>query len=197
MINLLQFPRKGSRSYNHGTDLFHRTEELFRDGDPSAYIKRFSIRTITHNRCELRTSDEPLGDDVPVADFVIMGASGETAGYIIETDAPVTDRIEYDEDSITSDADFSDKTIVQRSKTAFLAIEEVVALTKSLHYSAFPEVKKKWFFLKIDLTVCLRDVSSELFEVSVAQKLGERLTISDLSAGNEKIGRIYFGVPSE
>ena len=194
MKKILEIPLKEPRKYISGNDLFDATEATFQGwvGD-TAFVESFVMRKMAHSVCELRTADEPVNDAKVVGQVKARTTDGLHKGYIVETGAPVTASAPYPEQDMLQGYELGQDSIRQGDKSEFTPIEQIVALTKEMHYRTQAEISGKWIFIQLDLNQALPEGPSP-FEIKIVNKLGTKLTISEIAYEDQLIGRIYFGV---
>jgi len=189
------FGFKGGRDYVHGTDMFNCLEEMIADGlDSKAWITRLIIRNMARTQCAIVIGEKPPAGMAANVTFSVSNGGEILPGYLYETGDPVIDNIPYDEDGIVQTASIADDTIIQKTKSQYSPIEEIVALKKALSYRLFPDPDGKWVFMRLDLSTPLRDVANSLYSIRLSKILGKRATISDILVDNEPVGQIHFGV---
>lgn len=191
---VLDIPFKGSRTYIHGPSLFDKSQETLRlwFGD-GTYVKNLTMRRMARDVCVLETADEPSDPGGLIATATCVTPSGEAKLRICETAEPTGDRIPYPESDAVQGAAISGETISGGHAAGFSRIEQIVALTKDLHLKTQPGIDGQWIVLKVELADAL-DNAVPPFEIRIVNKLGGRMTISEIRAGGEKVGRIHFGV---
>lgn len=194
MKKLLNIPLKEPRNYISGNDLFDAAEAVFREWlGIDAFIESLVMRKMAHSICEMRTDDEPAGDATVMGRVCAHVAGRSHKGYIVETGKPVMASIPYSESEMLVNAEISNDSIRQGAKSQFSPIEEIVALTKEMHYRTQPEITGKWIFIRLELERALTE-SAAPFEITIVNKLGAKMTISEIIHGGALVGQIYFGV---
>lgn len=194
MKKILEIPLKEPRKYISGNDLFDATEEAFQCWvGETAYVESLTMRKMSHSVCELRTEDEPVNNGRVVGQVRACAADGIHKGYIVETGLPVTTSVPYPEEEMLQGYSLGKDSIRQGTKSRFTPIEQIVALTKEMHYRTQAEILGKWIFIQLELDQSLPN-GPEPFEIKIVNKLGTKLTISEITFGGVLIGRIYFGV---
>ena len=79
----------------------------------------------------------------------------------------------------------------------YTTVENLVAMTKHLHLSLFPEARGKWFFSRLELTRLLPTYTDGPLCIELSHSLGQRLTRSSITLYGKPAGRIYFSLVSE
>ena len=195
MRNLLETPFLGTRQYVHGTSLFNAIEgTLRRDVGDDTHIKNLTIRHMATRTCALLAAeDDPDGHERLVANVMYWNGSQFLKGKVVETDQQIENRIPYPEDKIVRGSLVDGECIRQCEPSGYTVIEEIVALTKKLHYRTQPQPDGQWVFINIDLDRPLHFIEYP-FQVEIVRKLGGKLTSSVIICNGEIVGRIQFGV---
>ncbi len=201
MIDKFQSPQKlplrfkGKREYLQGGDIYDgvisSTKELFGE---KAWVDFMVFRSFARKSCEvIFARDQKINVDNAFARFTAKIGEDNLNGVVIETESAVEGRYEYDEDKIIQTASINKQCITQVERAGFTAIEEVIALTKNLHYDQIPIEQGQWVFTQLDLTSPFATESLP-FSVEIKQNLADKMTISEIRENDVPIGKIRFTV---
>jgi hypothetical protein len=186
---------KGSRTYLHGTDFFNEVSILVKKliGD-QAWLSQIRFRGFATKKCSLVFG--PIKTDLcgNVCGEVICQFDGTAyKGWIVEGGDNVCSKKEYDESLIVGIISKNQKKIDQVESTAFSPIENIVALTKKLHYQAYPIEEGQWVFSQLDLCSSLSDAAT-VCSIEILKTIPNRFTVSEVVCNGNVIGQIRFSV---
>lgn len=191
----LQF--KGSRDYLHGTDFYEAIvgTAAAEKGLADAAVK-LSIHHLSRRQVALHWQDGKAARPSDAAVVFRLAAPGAAPveGWLSETETPVEGRYPYNEDEAVSPARVEGETIKFAQKTAYKPIEILVAMTKRLHYTVMPTSAGKWMFTRLELDRRLQSRDTDALTVRLTNRLGQRLTKSEVQVSGRRIGDIYFSV---
>lgn len=172
---------KGSRDYLHSTTVFDRLIAEV-GGDPLKLDFRFNRRT--DRQCVI-TAARPTDETRIVAAY----SDADHRLYVISTDAPITERVPYDEDGLAKNFEIAG-SVVRLAGVApgFSFIECTVAAYKRLLLS-MQEHPRRFAFVRISLTHLPRGA----YAVGFDRKLSGDFYQGTLSENGAPIGRIFFG----
>lgn len=189
---------KGSRQYIHGTDMLHKSSEqltaffnqVMKDVDFAVHrMTDSSLQLVLHPAAEVPALAE---HDVAGLKFVVAERSWEAR--LVEKQERPDSRNPYDEESISRNChiDQTARRITLHEQTSHTAIEIIVAMTKALHLTLFPEAEGSWVFCRWTgrQWPCAENLSG--VSVNLIQALGTRLTRSEVRLADEILGNIYF-----
>ena len=148
------FSFKGNRDYIHGTDIFDKILDtvgvLFKEypnkmkGSFHQPLESNAILRIYDDAGELH-----LENLNALFSFQLKNSSYHAC--LTEVNSQITSSYEYDEKRVL------DKMIIERetarmvAKSSYTYIEQMVAMTKKLHLTLYPDVAPKWLFTKIEI----------------------------------------------
>jgi hypothetical protein len=132
--------------------------------------------------------------DVIYADFIINFASKDYFVSLLDADSPVGSSYEYDEDVVLKGMVLSDKTIMLPVKTDYTYIEQIVAMTKKLHYEVYPADNINWLFTKFTLidVIAPRNYDGRPLSVIAEKNFHNKLTKNIILLDYKHIGEIWF-----
>ncbi len=192
------FCYKGDRDYVHGSDIYNSIirylEQRYETFGGRSVLSIHKLST--HNMIGEILEDP--GQGVPNASVVFQF---ETSGdartlFMLETDALIHCRYEYDEDSITQSTrmEHDPRSISVRNQTRYTPIEIIIALNKKLMQRAFAVEKGKWLFTRLSLDRPLPQSSDSVFAITHLGGHGPRLTRSLINIDGMDYGEIYFSL---
>jgi hypothetical protein len=189
---------KGDRRYLHGTDVYDASMAALCACFPGTDGRvRYSFHAIARTALELRCGKagtigarpEPCAAEIHVGDGAAM-----VSGWIVETGRAVAGRMPYDEDAIGAASALEGPRITMLKSTGHRPIEIAIAMTKRLHYALFPPPAGKWMFTRLDIARPLVPGDADGIEIAHKNRLGARLSRSDLKVRGGSLGSIYFSL---
>ena len=195
----LNFRYKGERNYVHGTDMYAAIVDSIKKDDLETTVQNFRmvIHGLVKHQCRLICSDNPAKtshSSKPKVEFRFTLEKSPIVGRLVETSDAVTERYQYREEDIVDECSINKTSMIYRGQTPYSAIEVLVAITKHLHLSLFPQVDGKWYFTRIDLDRLLQPEDTSCFRLNLIQNLQFRLTKTQILSGDQEIGHIYFSL---
>lgn len=198
----IAFKFKGERDYVHGTDIYTSIANTLVNTStqplPASFTQfRLAIRKPGRHACRLDISPVGGADGKPdnaVVEFRFCCGEKMYQGWLSESDSPVAERYSYCEKKAIAGCTVSGETVSLRNCAEYSTIENLVAATKYLHATLFPDACGKWFFSRLDLPQLLPSQTNQPLSISLNQSLGKRLTRSDMQMNGQSIGSIYFSL---
>lgn len=195
----LDIELKGDRNYINGASFYEHVVAYLYDALPELSHGAFKmiIHAFATKKCTFVYGlDEKMAK--PDRARVEVFASTGIHGWVVESDNDVNHRVPFPEEEITAHCVLGeDRSARMVSKVSFLPIEILVAITKKLHQSEFPDVAGKWIFTRIDLDRLLDESDGGQLGVKIQKNIGTRLTQSVVTSGDVPIGKIYFSMVTE
>ncbi|MFD1384401.1 hypothetical protein ACFQ45_13560 [Rhodanobacter aciditrophus] len=188
------FQFKGNRQYLHGTDFYRFSQQLMAQAcSDFSHICSLSFRSFATHQCSLSLTAPDEAAISPCKGEAMTQAGEKVSFWWVQTDKPVTERYEFNEEravhgALINDAKESISTAVQYE---YSTIEMVVALTKALHYDFAPKVEGKWVFAQLNATTALPDSYSSL-QISLKNYIPNRFSVSRVLIDDAEIGTIRF-----
>ncbi|MBE0440356.1 MAG: hypothetical protein IBX57_11510 [Gammaproteobacteria bacterium] len=187
MTTKLNFCFKGTRQYVQGPDIVATLFKTMADKSLTQIDLKFNGITKTN-------LDLVEGQDSDQAKVNIHWLEqGQEAHYqLVENDAPIDCRYEYNEDLIIEKTtlDLASQTIYLKESTGFTLCENFVAMNKHLLQALFPDEAGKWYFTRLEQAKLVDD--NALINVKLIKNFNFRLTKSDILLNGEVIGSVYF-----
>jgi hypothetical protein len=179
----LDIPLRGSRDYVHSTDLFAALDDLAgKFLAPRAYLKRLALRRQARRQVAAHFFPHPDA----FGSFALALPHETLEGWLVESSAPITRRIVFDEMAI-SQAAVSEpgRVFLPAPIKGFSGFEQMIVLFKMLCAQSHPGT---WLFTGIDLD---RDLGGETsLAVRHAQTVLDRLVDAHLDQDGETVGRV-------
>lgn len=173
---------KGKRDYLHSTTVFDHVLTLV-DANPASIDFKFLKKT---DRICIAQAAKPANSEHVVAIY----ADSRNSRFIVETDAPVTQRHPYDEDGLGTRFKLEGKTIyVPAQVEGFSFIECAVAAFKRLLLSLDRDNAHRFAFVRI----MLDRVPASAFDVQFVRKISGNFYQGVLSERGAPVGKIFFG----
>lgn len=192
---------KGQRNYIQGGDIFNSLSDLapHLTGDPDASIASLAFRTFARSGCFV-VGERPSPDVKLIAQAQLAYHDPHDPDHlktrdvwVVEGQEVITDRRAFDEEALlapsVTDRDAMSCKLPQRS--VYTPIEDLIALTKHLHYALFPDINGKWLFAQIDLTHPLRETYKQS-EIILKKCVAGRFSVSEIVIDGQTIGMMRF-----
>lgn len=129
--------------------------------------------------------DELPADQALVAEW--RDSKGEV--YVVERPEPITNATPYDEPALVAKFRIEGRTaFIPADVAPFTTIEALVAGFKRLLQSVYPEIPRKYVFVRIRL----RQMPDGPVELRYARDIGPFFQ-GDIAVGGRSIGQIFFG----
>lgn len=197
-VHPLKLCFKGSRTYLHGTDVYEEIAALARRELRSDDCRlQFAIRRFFSAQPDLHWTPAPGAPGRPadaVVDFSVSTPAPGVSGWMSESSRKVDCRVDYDEDLVVARCSYGEDSIAILGETGYRPIEVAVSMTKALHNRQMPAVSGRWIFTKLEMGRLFRPGDARNLSILLRQNLHGRLTKSDIRAGGESIGSIYFSL---
>lgn len=192
---LLQLRYKGSRDYLHGTDIYNETLSWLEGTLGEIKEIDFAFHHLAKHQIEV-TTDIPAGEQEPVAICSFLCKGTRQRIFLIETGDAVTDRYPYPEDELVGPmvVDIEKRRGILHAALPYSEIEIWVAMTKALHYKAFPLLQGKWLFVRGRFARFVRHEPLGVRELGIAASFNNKLTRSEALFDGVKAGEIFFSI---
>lgn len=193
----ISFRLKGNRTYVQGPDIFDKTLDGVRDffKEYPSQVKGEFHRLLMHNAVlRIYRDTEEIDYEKINAHFSIQIKNSSYPVAIIESQSPITSSYEYDEHKVLDHLVIEHGAARMVAKAAYTYIEQIVAMTKKLHLTLYPDAKKKWLFTKIEIKDVIdpsRYPGHEL-AIKVVRNFHHRLTQNAILLDDNSIGNIWF-----
>jgi hypothetical protein len=188
----LQF--KGQRDYIQGGDIYNAINRLAPQLTDArdAFVSSLAFRRFAKNDCDLLL-DKPSMDQNYVAKGKISDGQKKDLPnfWVLETERIPAGRYAFDENAIITPASIKDKEIVLQGQTDYSPIEEIIALTKALHYHHMPNISGKWVFGQLDLLQPLSN-KRQTVRIELQSVKAGKFSMSRIFADDEFTGDIRF-----
>jgi len=196
-ISQLRF--KGSRTYAHGTDIFREIIEFANQhigSYPEEVSGSFHGLLRKQGKLILFLAGEEVEVHQPVVQFSLIVGGQKYRAALTEADTEITARYAYDEDDVLSCSTISGKEISMTYRDDYTYIEQIVAMTKSLHHAVYSDVHEKWLFTKIKLKGHIAPSSYVGAEIAVVavKNFHNKLSQCIVLGNGEQAGQIYFSI---
>ena len=193
MKYLLNTPYKGTRDYIQGGDLYNSINEILPRilKQENSYINQLSFSTFSYNLCKLILEEDINGQTIIGKGTITLDDNSKKKFGLIETTEIPSMRLPFDEESLVSQARFTDQSIELQGLTPFTSIETIVALTKALSNKEMPLEKGKWVFGKIDLTSALTSIKDSI-TIECINSVAGRFSVNKIMIDGKQVGKIQF-----
>lgn len=174
------FQLRGSRDYLHSASVFDDLLQV--RGKNSTHIDlKF------HRRTDRQVSYTERSEGLePIAEW--SDSNGRL--LIVERDEPIVERVPYDEEGLAAQFEIEGRTArIPKDIGSFTRIEAVIAGFKRLLQSVYPDIKRKYVFVRIRLDHC----PDAAVEIRYSRDIGAFFQ-GDISAEGKPVGQIFFGV---
>jgi hypothetical protein len=191
----LQLCFKGERTYLHGTDMFNAVCPTIEKWIGAAVSDiTMSFHRVIRNQPVLELTSS--ASDRTAATVRFRAGDLDQIAHLKETDAVVSCRYPYDEDSIVAAAQLRGHEIRLERATGFTLVEEVVALNKGLATSVFRGAGGKWFLSRLVFDHYRMKRGDEPLKVVLSSSQTTRLTKSAVYLGDHACGFVMFTLVS-
>ncbi len=193
----IQFRFKGTRNYVHGTDLFDAILSMamvFFKEYPSRIKGTFHRLLASDAILRIYNEGEELDHADPYAAFSIELKSHSYTASITNANSHITSSYEYDEKIVLEKMVMEKDTAKMLATSAFTYIEQIVAMTKELHLTLYPDMVEKWLFTRIDIKDVL-DPSlypGRELVIKALKNFHNRLTQNAVFLDDHMLGHIWF-----
>jgi len=196
---IIDFKFKGNRSYVHGTDIYDSmllTAREYFGEYPTQMICSFHSLLRNQGICRIYEGKMPLGDDQVYAFSNIFIKTQPFQESIIDSDRPILSSYEYDEEEVTESIEVVKETARMLVKSTYTYIEQIVALTKKLHITLYPDAPGKWLLSKIKIEKMIDPAiyPGHTIIIDAEKKFHYRLTQCAISLDDKPIGNIWFSL---
>lgn len=188
---------RGDRNYIQGSYLYAAVSDILKEtfDDKNIWIDYIIFRKFIASSCSIILTDDKKSANKEIcSDFTAQTGKTKLRGHIIETGSKIKLRVPFDEEKILSHAIIGGETILQKKRTEYHPIEEIVSLTKYLHNSLVPISNGKWIFSCLELSRPFKENENVLYKIGLKQNLANRMTISEIEEAGTLIGKIQFAV---
>lgn len=192
----LELRYKGARRYLQGGDIYHAMVSAFSE---ASGLKDYAGEVVFHRfatrQCDMYAVQGDEQTEMPagrVCDGNFHTIDGDWNVWLVETDRPVTDSYDFDEEAICAASAVNEKSIKAGDSQGASPIEAAVALTKHLHNRLFPLTDQRWIFTKFEFLRILQPDDSARLSITLLMNLHNRITKSELRSGEQSVGHIYF-----
>ncbi|MBU0665006.1 MAG: hypothetical protein KJ990_10735 [Proteobacteria bacterium] len=192
----LKLSFKGERTYIQGTNLYTAVTEAVKDifVQDRPWINYIAFRQFAQSGCTIVLGSDSLVSFPIVGHFACQTGEGKIKGQIYETFEMIEKRLPFNEEQMNNTAVIEEKSIIQFRRAGFLAIEEIVFLTKHLHNSLLPPKQGQWVFTQIDLIAPFSNDDNVLYAIHLKQNIANRITISEIEENGHILGKINFSI---
>ncbi len=196
---ILNFEYKGQRTYVHGTDIYDSMLGTVRkhfEEYPRNITGSFH-RLLTSNGIFRIYEDQIILDHESYYAFFTLRIRGKTYyAALSATGVQISSAYAYDEDKLLEGTSVRNATIKMIVKSVYTYIEQIVAMTKRLHITLYPEVKGKWLFTKIQIS---NVIDPDLFagrELAIKSEnnFHYKLTKNSINLDAIPLGTIWFSL---
>lgn len=142
---------------------------------------------------ELSGCDSKIeSNDVALLRFTVGGEAW--VGRLKECEDSPTESYKYDESVVVelTHFDAGQPSIRLLEESPYTPIETLIAMTKALHFQAYPNATREWVFCKWESQSWPLPGKLTGTTIRVVQALGSRLTKSEIILDGSTIGQIYF-----
>jgi len=199
----LAFMYKGDRRYIQGADILNTAMEAIQrlyPGVITGLVLTIHRMTGFNMLLESIPGDTSVGSmDGRVATLVLCHDGVTHSFRLMEGNEAPLGSCEYDESVVTRNCtlDSCGKLILLASPSPYTPIETIVAMTKALHQKLFGPQAGKWLFCRWSGKSWPMPCSLGGISVEFRQKLGTKLTFSDVMLRGEMLGSIGFSARSD
>ncbi|MFY8285232.1 hypothetical protein AAEU31_17160 [Pseudoalteromonas sp. SSMSWG5] len=176
---MILFQFKGDRNYLHGTDTFDKISELL----TNEFITDISFRKTTVKQCVI--------SDLKISNVVSVIKTNIRTYYLCESDENITERYDFDEDALVSNAIIDDKVVSMNMDSNYSFIENIVALTKLLNNNLDKPKYGKWLFGQYRSQIDNRNFSGKI-EIESVKRIAGKFSENLIYLDGKLAGKIMF-----
>jgi hypothetical protein len=193
----ITFKFKGNRDYVHGTDIFDKVLKnirLFLNNYPTKINGSYHSLLKSNGILRIYNYKEAVDRENLSALFSIQADAASFLITITSSNSTITSSYHYDEADVLYKSSIDNDSIKMIVKSSYTYIEQIVAMTKKLHLTFYPNAKKNWLFTKIEIEDLL-DPSlypNNQILIKAMRNFHYKLTQSSIFLDDRLVGNIWF-----
>jgi hypothetical protein len=193
----ITFKFKGNRDYVHGTDIFDKVLKnirFFLNNYPTKINASFHSLLKSNGILRIYNYKEAIDRENLSALFSIQADAASFLITITSFNSAITSSYHYDEADVLYKSAIDNDSIKMIVKSSYTYIEQIVAMTKQLHLTIYPDAKKNWLFTKIEV-IDLIDPTSYLnreLAIKAVKNFHYKLTQNAIFLNDNLIGNIWL-----
>lgn len=199
--DILRFCFRGNRSYVHGPDICSSLSDYISNKIGSDQIKAVDIvchKLVSKNlQIEIFRNRDIVDKERAVTTVSFLKNHDKYILLCKESSLDVNCRTDYPEEIIVNQCSLvlSEKKIILTDRLEFNVFQIVVAMTKALHHSIFPDATGKWIFTRLQTNRLLMNKEEyKNISLSHSHNFNYKLTKNEIYLNGNKIGYIYFSL---
>jgi len=174
-----EFQFRGDRKYLQSASLFDDLIAL------RGAVTNIDFKFHQKSGCQVAYVDEPPAGRALVAEW----RDSEGVVYVVERSEPITEATPYDESALVTKFRIDGRTaLIPADVMPFTMIEALVAGFKRLLQAVYPEIPRKYVFVRIRL----RQLPDGPVEMRYVRDIGSFFQ-GDITVGGRNVGQIFFG----
>lgn len=193
------FKFKGTRDYVQGADIFDKILEFINDffGTYPTLINGNFYKVLQHNGLySLYEATESCKQEDCYALFSIYLDRDKYQVKVTESKSRIRSSEEYDEDQILDGVIITENKINMLVKPSFSYMEQIVAMTKKLHFIVYPNAYGKWLFTKISLKEIVNPIlfHDDILVIEAKKNFHNKLTQNAIYLHDRYLGDIWYSL---
>jgi hypothetical protein len=150
----LIFKFKGRRTYVQGADIFDKVLEIVHNffGTYPNLIRASFYNLLQHEALfSIYDETKPINKESCCALFSLYIGQSKYQVEVTATENKILSSKQYNEDAVLTGVNIKNKVASMIVKQSYSYMEQIVAMTKQLHFIVYQEAKGKWLFSKLEL----------------------------------------------
>ena len=195
----LTFRYKGKRNYVQGPDIYNKVLNVVIDcfgTYPTSLSGSFHRLLRNNGICTIGKDIDLIEKDSAYAFFSMVINTERFYALIHDAGTEIVSSYEYDERHVLGGARIDGEAILMRAEKRYSYMEEIVAMTKKLHLSLYPNADGKWLWTKFEIedTIDPKLYWGHDLTVECEKNFYNRLTQCSIRLDARRLGAIYFSL---
>jgi hypothetical protein len=193
----IPFKFKGNRDYVHGTDIFDnvlKNVRFFLKRYPTKINGSFHRLLKSNGILRIYNHDEAVDRENLFSLFYILQENASFLITITSSDSAIASSYQYDEDDVLQNLVIDNGSVTMLAKSSYTYIEQIVAMTKKLHLTYYPNAKKNWLFTKIEINDLVNPslYPNHQLLIKAIKNFHYKLTQNAIFLDDNLVGNIWF-----
>jgi hypothetical protein len=195
----IPFKFKGDRNYVQGADIFDGVLEVVKDffGEYPNLLKGAFYRLLSNTGIfHLYKEHDFIDQENIYAQFFLLVRRLNYKIIVSASGKNIHSSQEYNENEVLDGFNIKDKIVMMSVKQSFSYMEQIVAMTKRLHFEVYPDVSGKWLFSKIDLKDIINPLlfHNHLLVIEAKKNFHNKLTQNAIFLDDKHLGYIFYSL---
>jgi hypothetical protein len=195
----LIFNFKGKRAYVQGADIFDKVLEIAHDffGTYPNLIK-VSFYNLLQHEALLTIYDESksITGESCCALFSLYIGQSKYQVKLTATENKILSSKQYNEDAVLTGVTIRNRAASMIVKHSYSYMEQIVAMTKQLHFIVYQEAKGKWLFTKLEIRNIVDPLLylDQVLLIEAKKHFHYKLTQNAIYLDTKYIGDIWYSL---